>query len=77
MGGEAKLAERRARGRLNARERVGLLVDAGSWQETGIFAVSHLPAPARLPEEITSGYAYNTATGPAGFDGGTARGGTK
>jgi acetyl-CoA carboxylase carboxyltransferase component len=44
MGGEAKLAERRARGSLNARERVGLLVDAGSWQETGLFAVSHLPA---------------------------------
>jgi 5-methylthioadenosine/S-adenosylhomocysteine deaminase len=30
-----------------------------------------------LPEEITSRYTYNTATGPAGFDGGTARGGTK
>lgn len=30
-----------------------------------------------LPEEITSGHAYNTATGPAGFDGGTARGGMK
>lgn len=37
MGGEAKLAERRAPGSLNARERVGLLIDAGSWQETGLF----------------------------------------
>jgi len=44
MGGDAKLAERRERGSLNARERVALLVDAGSWQETGLFAVSHLPA---------------------------------
>jgi len=30
-----------------------------------------------LPEEITSRYAYNTATGPVDFDGGTARGGMK
>jgi methylmalonyl-CoA decarboxylase subunit alpha len=44
MGGEIKLAERRAHGSLNARERVALLVDAGSWQETGLFAVSHIPA---------------------------------
>jgi methylmalonyl-CoA decarboxylase subunit alpha len=44
MGGEAKLADRRARGLLNARERVALLADAGSWQETGLFAVSHDPA---------------------------------
>jgi methylmalonyl-CoA decarboxylase subunit alpha len=44
MGGAVKLAERRARGGLNARERLALLVDAGSWQETGLFAVSHIPA---------------------------------
>jgi methylmalonyl-CoA decarboxylase subunit alpha len=44
MGGEVKLADRRARGLLNARERVALLADAGSWQETGLFAVSHDPA---------------------------------
>ena len=44
MGGEAKLAERSAHGSLNARERVALLIDAGSWQETGLFAVSHIPA---------------------------------
>lgn len=44
MGGEAKLAGRRARGWLNARERVALLLDPGSWQETGLFAVSHIPA---------------------------------
>jgi 5-methylthioadenosine/S-adenosylhomocysteine deaminase len=30
-----------------------------------------------LPEEVTSGYAYNTITGPVGFDGGAARGRTK
>jgi methylmalonyl-CoA decarboxylase subunit alpha len=44
MGGEAKLAARRNRGLLNARERVALLADPGSWQETGMFAVSHDPA---------------------------------
>jgi acetyl-CoA carboxylase carboxyltransferase component len=43
MGGEEKLRARRASGSLNARERVTLLLDPGSWQETGLFAVSHLP----------------------------------
>ena len=43
MGGERKLGARRATGSLNARERVALLVDPQSWQETGLFAVSHLP----------------------------------
>ena len=44
MGGRAKLARRKDRGALNARERVALLADDGSWQETGLFAVSHIPA---------------------------------
>jgi 5-methylthioadenosine/S-adenosylhomocysteine deaminase len=30
-----------------------------------------------LSEEVTSGYAYNTVSGPAGFEGGIARGGMK
>ena len=37
-GGEDKLAKHRASGKLTARERVTTLVDAGSFQETGLFA---------------------------------------
>jgi acetyl-CoA carboxylase carboxyltransferase component len=40
MGGEAKLAARRAAGQLNARERVDLLMDAGTFSEIGLFATS-------------------------------------
>ena len=38
MGGEEKLARRKARGQLNARERVAALVDAGSFDEIGMGA---------------------------------------
>ena len=38
MGGEEKLAARRAQGVLNARERIDYLVDPGSFVETGRFA---------------------------------------
>ena len=44
MGGEAKLAERRAAGLLNARERIDRLVDAGSFLESGLFAASVVEA---------------------------------
>ncbi len=44
MGGVDKLAQRRASGHLNARERIGQLLDAGSFSETGLLAVSVLPA---------------------------------
>ena len=40
MGGGAKLAQRRASGHLNARERIDRLLDAGSFSETGQLAVS-------------------------------------
>lgn len=40
MGGERKLAKRAAEGRLNARERVGLLFDDDSFRELGLFAAS-------------------------------------
>jgi methylmalonyl-CoA decarboxylase subunit alpha len=42
MGGERKLAERKAQGILNARERIEVLADPGSFLETGLFAVSKL-----------------------------------
>lgn len=43
MGGEQKLAERRAQGLLNARERVDRLFDAGTFLESGMYAASNRP----------------------------------
>ena len=43
MGGEEKLARRRAEGLLNARERIDRLLDTGSFVESGQFAVSDRP----------------------------------
>ncbi len=40
MGGEIKLAERKATGMLNARERIARLFDPGTFIESGLFAVS-------------------------------------
>lgn len=44
MGGETKLAERKAAGVLNARERIDQLVDPGSFLESGLFATSVIEA---------------------------------
>ncbi len=43
MGGPAKLAQRKAEGVLNARERLDRLFDAGTFIETGMLAVSNRP----------------------------------
>ena len=43
MGGPRKLAERKAQGLLNARERLQRLFDPGSFIESGLFAVSNRP----------------------------------
>jgi acetyl-CoA carboxylase carboxyltransferase component len=43
MGGPERLARRRAEGRLNARERIDRLADAGSFMELGTFNVSDMP----------------------------------
>ncbi|MCW5606271.1 MAG: methylmalonyl-CoA carboxyltransferase [Burkholderiales bacterium] len=40
MGGEEKLAKRRAAGILNARERIDYLLDPGTFVESGLFATS-------------------------------------
>ena len=40
MGGEKKLAERKATGMLNARERINRLFDPGTFFESGMFAAS-------------------------------------
>ena len=37
-GGEAKLDKQRSKGKMTARERIEALVDAGTFQETGMFA---------------------------------------
>lgn len=47
MGGEAKLARRKAAGLLNARERIDRLVDPGSYIETGLLGVSSVFAEDR------------------------------
>jgi acetyl-CoA carboxylase carboxyltransferase component len=46
MGGEEKLARRRAEGHLNARERLAKLLDSGSFVESGLFATSIRPEVA-------------------------------
>ena len=43
MGGEKKLAERKASGMLNARERIARLFDPGTFFESGMHAVSSRP----------------------------------
>ena len=43
MGGPGKLAKRKAEGNLNARERLDVLLDQGSWTESGLFTTSHRP----------------------------------
>ncbi len=46
MGGRAKLEAKKARGELNARERIQYLLDQGSFEEIGLFAHSDQPAMA-------------------------------
>ena len=43
MGGAAKLEARKRLGLLNARQRIDLLFDPGSFKEVGLFATSHRP----------------------------------
>ena len=43
MGGEARLAKRREQNILNARERLDLLLDKGSFFESGLLAASYRP----------------------------------
>lgn len=43
MGGAEKLAKRKAEGVLNARERIDVLLDAGTFVESGLYATSHRP----------------------------------
>lgn len=44
MGGPKKLEQRRAEGRLNARERIEVLLDPGTFRESGLFTTSAVDA---------------------------------
>ena len=63
MGGEQKLAERKAQGILNARERIELLADPGTFLEPGLFGV------AKRPEARDKSPADGKITGFARIDG--------
>ena len=52
MGGEEKLQARKAQGRLNARERIDLLFDPGTFEEIGLLTHSARPeAASRTPSD--------------------------
>ena len=64
MGGEEKLAKRRARGELNARERIDHLVDEGSFIESGLLGTSGV-----VPEDRDKTPADGKLAGYARVDG--------
>lgn len=64
MGGEEKLARRRAAGLLNARERIDYFVDADSYIETGLLGVSSV-----VPEDHSTTPADGKVAGFARVDG--------
>lgn len=64
MGGPEKLARRKANGVLNARERIELLADAGTFIESGLFGAS-----ATRPEDRDRSPADGKITGFAKIDG--------
>jgi 5-methylthioadenosine/S-adenosylhomocysteine deaminase len=77
-----RVDEQAVRDRFAAAVERGLYELRGEWARWG--ELSALVEPyvidfyrSWLPEEVTSAYAYNTVTGPAGFDGGTASEGTR
>ena len=64
MGGEDKIAKRRARGQLNARERIAALADPGSFIESGLFGTSGV-----YPEEADETACDGKIAGFARIDG--------
>src|ERR1700741_300405 len=54
MGGAEKLARRKKAGVLNARERIGLLFDPGTFLESGLFGASGV-YPEEAAETLTDG----------------------
>ncbi len=61
-GGEERLAEQRKKGKLGARERLALLLDEGSFEETGMFA-EHRSTDFGLDQQRYPGDGVVTGTG--------------
>ncbi|HEX5191977.1 MAG TPA: carboxyl transferase domain-containing protein [Solirubrobacteraceae bacterium] len=58
MGGPERIARHHASGRLTARERIELLVDAGSWTELGLLAEPELRRPElAAADAVVTGFA--------------------
>lgn len=64
MGGPERLARREAAGLMNARSRIDAFIDAGSWVETGLLAVSSI-----VPEDRDRTPADGKVAGFAKVDG--------
>ena len=57
MGGEDRVAAQAKRGKLTARERVDMLLDSGTFQETGMFAKSRGASYGEVPADaVVTGY---------------------
>jgi len=57
MGGEANVARQLERGKLNARERIDTLLDDGTFQEIGAFAINRAAGDEPLPADgVITGY---------------------
>ena len=57
MGGEERIERHHATGRLTARERIALLLDAGSWTEIGLHALPEIRRDAPSPgDAVITGF---------------------
>jgi methylmalonyl-CoA carboxyltransferase large subunit len=65
-GGKDRLEKQRSKGRLTARDRIGRLIDAGSFQEIGLFAQHRATAFGMAGKELP---ADGVVTGAATVDG--------
>ncbi|MBV9121675.1 MAG: acyl-CoA carboxylase subunit beta [Chloroflexi bacterium] len=58
-GGQQRIDDQHAKGKLTARERIDLLLDAGTFQETGMFVTSRgLGEDQVLGDGVVTGYGY-------------------
>jgi propionyl-CoA carboxylase beta chain len=55
-GGEKRLAEQHAKGKLSARERIDLLLDSGSFVEIGRFVTSRVGSNGAYGDGVVTGY---------------------
>ena len=56
LGGTDRVAAQHQKGKLTARERIDLLLDEGSFRETGIFARSRGAAQDVPADAVVTGY---------------------